>query len=250
MEGRAGGESERGIEAKGGCWLFCRAAAGGLCFKIRHLKHTHSFSSVVPDMSSAGWLALNRLPSPSWLLHPCLHPPLASLWPLDVPIILYSLMQCGKNCAVGSRWRNVKKRKNNWVARGREDEGGENKGKEDMDGADPSLRTLQCTLSRVSTAFYHRPKAPGFPGKLPARGFVTERACWWKVGILESTKLIERRRDVLEEKHEGETRSPGVVWEGMTGEAPLCNYSWKAPVLQLPHIWNTDDLINERSKQC
>lgn len=75
-----------------------------------------------------------------------------------------------------------KKKRKQLSGKGREDEGGENKGTEDMDGADPSLRTLvmrtlQCTLSRVSAAFYHRPKAPGFPGKLPARGFVTERAC-------------------------------------------------------------------------
>lgn len=151
MEGRDVGESGRGMEAKSGCWLFCRAAAGGLCFKIRDLKHVRSFSSVVPEMSCACRLALKRLLSLSWLLHSRLHPALGSLWPLNVPIILYSLMECGKNYTVGSRWPNVKK---NWVARGGSMR--ENKGKEDLDGSDPSLRvirTLQCTLPGLSAAF-------------------------------------------------------------------------------------------------
>lgn len=38
------------------------------------------------------------------------------------------------------------------------------------------------------------------------------------MGILASTKLIERKRDVLEEKHQGEARSPGVVVVGGDGE--------------------------------
>lgn len=45
------------------------------------------------------------------------------------------------------------------------------------------------------------------------------------MGILERTKLVKRRRDVLEEKHKEEAGSPAVVQEGMTGEALLCNYS-------------------------
>lgn len=133
----------------------------------------HSFSSAVAEMSCACRLALK------WLLFPPL-PPSTAGQPVTSQSPDNSLFSnaAWKELRCWQQVAECKKKKTS--GKGREHEGRENKGKEDLDGADPSLprmRTLQCTPAGVSAAFYRGPKAPGFPGKLPARGFVTERAC-------------------------------------------------------------------------